>query len=50
MVEKVGNIDTISLFLYENDGTETEIKVSKNAKVSDVIKKYRAAKNQGSYM
>ena len=46
MVEKVGNIDTISLFLYENDGTETEIKVSKNAKVSDVIKKYRAEKTK----
>ena len=33
MVEKVGNTDTISLFLSENDGIETEIKISKNAKV-----------------
>ena len=41
----VENTDTITLFLSENDGNETDIKISKNAKVSDVIKKYRAAKN-----
>ena len=34
------------LFLSENDGIETEIKISKNAKVSDVIKEYRAIKNK----
>ena len=45
MVEKVENTDTITLFLVENDGNETDIKISKNAKVSDVIKKYRELKN-----
>ena len=46
MVEKVGNTDTITLILSENDGIETEIKISKNAKVSDVIKQYRVLKNK----
>ena len=45
MVEKVENTDTITLFLSENDGNETDIKISKNAKVSDVIKEYRKSKN-----
>ena len=42
MVEKDENTNTITLFLVENDGNETDIKISKNAKVSDVIKQYRA--------
>ena len=46
MVEKDENTNTITLFLVENDGNETDIKISKNAKVSDVIKKYRAEKTK----
>ena len=42
MVEKVENKDTITLILSANDGIETEIVISRNAKVSDVIQKYRA--------
>ena len=42
MVEKVENQDTITLLLVANDGAEKEIEISKNAKVSDVIQKYRA--------
>ena len=41
MVEKVENKDTITLILSANDGIETEIVISRNAKVSDVIRKYR---------
>ena len=44
MVEKVENTDTITLCLSDNAGNETEITISKNAKVSDVIKKYRELK------
>ena len=44
MVEKVENTDTITLYLSDNAGNETDIKISKNAKVSDVIKKYREKK------
>ena len=36
MVEKDENTNTITLFLFENDGKDTEIEISKNAKVSDV--------------
>ena len=46
MVEKVENTDTITLCLSDNAGNETEITISKNAKVSDVIKKYRAEKTK----
>ena len=46
MVEKDENTNTITLILSENDGRETDITISKNAKVSDVIKQYRALTNK----
>ena len=46
MVEKDENTNTITLILSENDGRETDITISKNAKVSDVIEKYRAEKTK----